>query len=260
MFNIQPNNDFDLHHFRPQNNQHDTIVIPIRGLEFLEVYMCSLYRSTYYFMLYRCFLWPNLTILKRKENIRAIVLAAMYWICLSWLVTYRVIVETKLLMTPSRDNIKPRSQGSAWCKYAGSVHWFSHHVRTIHQRQILSQSFPISFRPGEHCRSPSAHLPVSGFIPLKENDREAKVGMEMRARERESKSKQGMGDSVFGGYGQEGLADMSIAKASRGGLETEELPERDTVVWMIEWGTMPTHSLHSLHSHLSMKTQDLFSM
>lgn len=65
-----------------------------------------------------------------------------------------------------------------------------------------------------------------------------------------------MDNSVFGGYRREGLADLSKAKASRGGLEAEGLPERDTVVWMIERGTMPTHSLRS---HLSMKTQDSFS-
>lgn len=52
-----------------------------------------------------------------------------------------------------------------------------------------------------------------------------------------------MDNSVFGGYTWEGLANLSKATASRGGLETEGLPERDTVVWMIEWGTMPTHSL-----------------
>lgn len=94
---------------------------------------------------------------------------------------------------------------------------------------MLSQSLPISFRPGEHCRSPSAHLPVSGFIPLKERDRKEEVGEEMR--ERASKA---MDNSVFGGYRREGLADLSKAKASRGGLEAEGLPERDTVVWMIE--------------------------
>lgn len=65
-----------------------------------------------------------------------------------------------------------------------------------------------------------------------------------------------MDNSVFGDYRREGLADLSEAKASRGGLEAEGLPERDTVVWMIERGTMPTHSLRS---HLSMKTQDSFS-
>ncbi len=93
-----------------------------------------------------------------------------------------VRVETKLLMTPSGDNIRLWSLTSAWCKCTGSVHWFSHHVKTIQQRQILSQSLPISFRPGEHCRSPSAHLPVSGFIPLKERDRKGEVGKEMSGR------------------------------------------------------------------------------
>lgn len=131
----------------------------------------------------------------------------------------------------------------------GSAHWFSHHVRTIQQHRILSQSLPISFRPGEHCRSPSAHLPVSGFIPPKDRDRKGEVGEEM--------SEQAMDNSVFGGYRREGLADLSQAKASRGGLEAEGLPKRDTVVWMIEWGTMPTHSLRS---HLSMKTQNLLSI
>lgn len=43
-----------------------------------------------------------------------------------------------------------------------------------------------------------------------------------------------MDNSVFGGYRQEGLANLSKATASRGGLESEGLPERDTVVWMIE--------------------------
>lgn len=85
-----------------------------------------------------------------------------------------VRVETKLLMTTSRDSIRPWSLSSAWCKYTGSVHRFSHHVRTIQQFQIRSQSLPISFRPREHCRSPSAHLPVSGFIPLKERNRKGK--------------------------------------------------------------------------------------
>lgn len=39
-----------------------------------------------------------------------------------------------------------------------------------------------------------------------------------------------MDKSVFGGYRREGLADLSKPKASRGGLEVERLPERDTVV------------------------------
>lgn len=131
----------------------------------------------------------------------------------------------------------------------GSTHWFSNHVRIIQQHWILFQSLPISFRPGEHCRSPSAHLPVSGFIPPKERDREGEVGEEMSERAR----KQVMDNSVFGGYRREGLADLSQAKVNRGGLEAEGLPKRDTVVGMIEWGTMPTPSLCS---HLSMKTQD----
>lgn len=47
-------------------------------------------------------------------------------------------------------------------------------------------------------------------------------------------SEQAMDNSVFGGYRREGLADLFQAKASRGGLEAEGLPKRDTVVWMIE--------------------------
>lgn len=43
-----------------------------------------------------------------------------------------------------------------------------------------------------------------------------------------------MDNSVFGEHRREDLADLSKAKASRGGLEAEGLPERDTVVWMIE--------------------------
>lgn len=50
----------------------------------------------------------------------------------------------------------------------------------------------------------------------------------------ERASKQAMDNSVFGGYRREGLADLSQAKVSRGGLEAEGLPKRDTVVGMIE--------------------------
>lgn len=38
------------------------------------------------------------------------------------------------------------------------------------------QSPPISFQPGECCRSPSSHLPVSGFVPSKHSDRKGKEG------------------------------------------------------------------------------------
>lgn len=78
------------------------------------------------------------------------------------------------------------------------------------------------------------HLPICLSVASfhRRRDRERRKGEVSEGNEGESK--QEMDNSVFGGYGQEGLADLSTTKASRGGLEADGLPERDTVVWMIE--------------------------
>lgn len=129
-----------------------------------------------------------------------------------------VRVETKPLMSPRKHEMVPVFM-QMFVKY-----WFSHHIRAIQQHQILSQSLPISFRPGECCRSPSSHLPVSGFVPPKHGDR--KGGWLVGGNERESKqaSKQVMDNSVFGSYRREGLADLSKVKASWGWLGSGRTP------------------------------------
>lgn len=168
-----------------------------------------------------------------KQNNRGMVHAATHWSAWAGWFYREIRVETKLLMTPAKTTL-----GSGL-----SVQLDANTLEVCIDFLIMSglfisaKSFPslsqLAFGLGNTV---DPHLPAGGFIPLKESDREGEVRMEMRERE------QGMDNSVLGGYGREVLADMSIAKASRGGLEAEGLPERDTVVWMIEWGTMPTHS------------------
>lgn len=64
-----------------------------------------------------------------------------------------------------------------------------------------------------------------------------------------------MDNSVFGCSCLQGLAERSRTKASRAGLEAEGLPQRDTVVWMIERGIVPTLSRSLSPSPLSLLLQ-----